>query len=761
MNKLKQLEMCGQSLWLDYLRRSLIENGELLIRIERDGVKGVTSNPSIFEKAIGETDEYTNALKAFQAQSDHYISAIYEHLAISDIRAAADVLRPVYDQTRGRDGYISLECSPYLADDTEATVAEARRLWATVARPNAMIKVPATPAGIPAIRQLIARGVNVNITLLFSSNVYEQVVNAYISGLEDFAQASGDVSKVASVASIFVSRIDTAIDKRLEALGDTQAARLLRGKIGIANAKLVYARYKVLFATPRWQSLAVSGARTQRLLWASTGVKNTAYKDTMYVEALIGRDTVVTVPPATMDAFRDHGDATPDAIEQDVEGACATLAALEDNGVSLDEVTEQLVVDGVQRFADAFDKLFGALARQRDTLLEGDRPVLEIKPGSAEMKAAFDAELIIWGREGRIRRLWAGDKSLWPGAVEEYRIRWLHIAEPELTDMKQLHGFANEIKQRGFSGVVLLGIGGPILGSEVLGEALGRRVGKPHIEMMGSTDSVTKEMFGGAVDLAKTLLIVASSTSGSTLAFRIFGEYLFGHVRETRDKDKAYEHFIGMADANFWFERSIEQLRCAHLFQGASAIGDGYALRTKFGMVAAPAIELDVIRFLETTRQMERACGPDVPAAYNPGVQLGVFMGIAASRFGRDKVTITVSPETSALGAWLEQLLTGTTAEGEGKLIRAAKDVVSIAQESNRLFVFFELDGKSDLAQQEAMAALERDGHPIVHIHVKDIWHIGQEFFRWEIAAAIAFAVTKADAVGHQDNDAGKASLRR
>src|SRR6202142_1671532 len=373
MNPLKQLETCGQSPWLDYLKRSLIEKGELRTLIERDGLKGITSNPSIFEKAIGESEEYKGALKQFQAQADHGISAIYEHLAMADIRAAADVLRSVFDATHGRDGYISLECSPYLANDTEATVAEAVRLWAAVERPNLMVKVPATPAGIPAIRELIGRGLNINITLLFSTSVYEQVVEAYISGLEDLARAGGDLSKIGSVASIFVSRIDTAVDKRLDKLDDKQVADRLLGKAAIANAKLAYFRYKALFSGPRWQSLAVAGAKTQRLLWASTSTKSPAYKDTMYVEALIGRDTVDTIPPATMDAFREHGEATPDALEQDIAGARAVLAELERRGISLKEVTDELVTEGVQQFADSFDKLFGAIARQRRALLEGDR----------------------------------------------------------------------------------------------------------------------------------------------------------------------------------------------------------------------------------------------------------------------------------------------------------------------------------------------------------------------------------------------------
>jgi len=373
MNALKRLESCGQSPWLDYLKRSFIEKGDLHTLIERDGLKGVTSNPDIFEKAIGESDEYAGAIKQFLAEGDQGVPEIYEHLAIADIRAAADVLRPVHERTAGRDGYVSLECSPYLANDTEATVTEALRLWKAVARSNLMVKVPATPAGIPAIRRLIALGLNINITLLFSVDVYEQVAEAHIAGLEDVLRSGGDVSGIGSVASFFVSRIDTAIDKRLDGLADKAAADRLRGKAAIANAKIAYDRTKVLFSGPRWQGLAAAGAKTQRLLWASTSAKNPSYKDTVYVESLIGADTVNTMPPATMDAFRDHGEIKPDAIEQDLAGARTILSNLESQGVSLDEITRQLVEDGVRQFADAFDKLFAALARQRLALLEGDR----------------------------------------------------------------------------------------------------------------------------------------------------------------------------------------------------------------------------------------------------------------------------------------------------------------------------------------------------------------------------------------------------
>jgi transaldolase/glucose-6-phosphate isomerase len=373
MNALKRLESCGQTPWLDYLKRSFIEKGELHTLVERDGLMGVTSNPDIFEKAIGESEEYAGAIKQFLAEGDHGVAEIYEHLAIADIRAAADVLRPVYERTKGRDGYVSLECSPYLANDTEATVAEALRLWKAVARSNLMVKVPATPAGIPAVRRLIALGLNINITLLFSVDVYEQVAEAYIAGLEDVLRSGGDVSNIGSVASFFVSRIDTAVDKRLDGLADKTAADRLRGKAAIANAKVAYDRYKNLFSGPRWQALAEAGAKTQRLLWASTSAKNPSYKDTLYVESLIGADTVNTMPPATMDAFRDHGEIKPDAIEQDLAGARNILSDLESVGVSLDQITHQLVEDGVRQFADAFDKLFAALDRQRGVLLKGDR----------------------------------------------------------------------------------------------------------------------------------------------------------------------------------------------------------------------------------------------------------------------------------------------------------------------------------------------------------------------------------------------------
>ena len=371
-NPLESLHDHGQAVWLDFLARRFITEGGLKKLVEGDGLTGVTSNPTIFNKAIAGSADYDSSLKT---AGDFDIMTLYERLAIEDIQHAADVLRPAYEATKRADGYVSLEVSPYLAMSTEATVAEARRLSNAVSRDNVMIKVPATKPGLPAIRQLIGEGINVNITLLFSQQVYEEVVEAYLAGVEHLVAQGGDPSKIASVASFFVSRIDQSVDKLIdEGLRQTNDADKradltgLRGKIAIANAKLAYQRYKRLFAGARWEKLRAEGARVQRLLWASTGTKNPAYSDVLYIEGLIAPETISTMPPATMDAFRDHGRVQP-TLEENIEQARQVMATLEKSGISIDSVTAKLVEEGVQIFADAFDKLLDAVARKRVALL--------------------------------------------------------------------------------------------------------------------------------------------------------------------------------------------------------------------------------------------------------------------------------------------------------------------------------------------------------------------------------------------------------
>jgi transaldolase / glucose-6-phosphate isomerase len=368
-NPLKNLLNYGQSVWLDYIRRDLFTNGELKRLIDEDGLRGMTSNPSIFEKAIGESKLYTDLLGSLKSRTDLDAKGRFEILAIRDIQDAADILRPVYDSSKRRDGYVSLEVSPYLARDTQGTIEEARRLWKTVNRENVMIKVPGTAEGLPAFRQLTSEGLNINVTLLFSRKVYEDIANAYVEGLEQLASRGGDVSKIASVASFFISRIDNSIDaivaQRLKTSKDSVEQNQLKsllGKVAVANGKQAYASYQRIFSGNRWKALAAKGAHTQRVLWASTSTKNPAYRDVLYVEELIGQDTVNTMPPATIDAFRDHGHARP-SLTEDVESANRTMELVAKLGISITEVTDKLTDDGVRLFAEAFDKLLKAVEK--------------------------------------------------------------------------------------------------------------------------------------------------------------------------------------------------------------------------------------------------------------------------------------------------------------------------------------------------------------------------------------------------------------
>ncbi|MGC2249008.1 MAG: transaldolase, partial [Terriglobales bacterium] len=416
VNPLKQLQTFGQSIWLDYIRRDLLKGGELQRLIDDDGLRGMTSNPSIFEKAIGESELYQDFLDSFANRTDLDAKGRYEMLAIRDIQDAADLLKPVYKSTNRRDGYVSLEVSPYLGHDTNGTLEEARRLWAAVARPNIMIKVPGTPEGIPAFRQLISEGINVNVTLLFAQDVYEEVAAAYIDGVERFAASGGDVGRIAGVASFFISRIDTLIDsmaaEKLRTESDpARKARLqsIMGKVAIANGKLTYEAYQRIFSTPRWKALAAKGAQTQRVLWASTSTKNKKYRDVLYVEELIGPDTVNTLPPATLEAFRDHGKPRQ-SLTEDLDGARKTMSDLAAAGISMKEVTDKLTAGGVKLFADAFDKLLEAV--EKNTHRAATPPV---NGQTAKLPPSLDdavkKNISDWRGHGKVRRLWQHDAS--------------------------------------------------------------------------------------------------------------------------------------------------------------------------------------------------------------------------------------------------------------------------------------------------------------------------------------------------------------
>jgi transaldolase / glucose-6-phosphate isomerase len=764
-NPLNLLHGEGQAVWLDFLSRRFLAEGGLDRLIERDGLSGVTSNPSIFEKAIAQSSDYDASLKDEEESGDLDIMALYERLAIADIRNAADRLRPVYEATKRADGYVSLEVSPYLAMDTEATVAQARRLAKAVDRDNLMVKVPATKAGLPAIRRLLGEGVNVNITLLFSQSVYEEVVEAYFAGLEHFIAQGGDPSRIASVASFFVSRIDVAVDKligeRLERENSTEKKNLLsalRGKVAVANAKLAYQRYARLFAGSRWQKLKARGARVQRLLWASTSTKNPDYSDVLYVAELIGRDTVNTMPPKTMDAFRDHGRVRP-SLTENIGEAEQVMSALTRGGISIDEVTAKLTQEGVQLFADAFDKLLGALARKRAKIL-GDKLDGQTVTLPAAIEKAVAGSLEEWRAAGNVRRLWAGDASLWTGSDEGQWVGWLDIIEAQCKRLDQLKNIAADIRGQNFSHAVLLGMGGSSLGAEVLARTFGHEPGHPALLVLDSTDPAQILAVERTIDHARTVFIV-SSKSGSTLEPNILKAYFFAKVKAALGADKAGSHFIAVTDPGSELETMAQRDGFRHIAFGKPSIGGRYSVLSDFGMVPAAVIGLDMGRLLASAQGMVRSCGSSVPPADNPGVLLGTVLAEAA-RAGRDKVTILASPGIADFGAWLEQLLAESTGkQGKGLIpVDAEPPGSPELYGQDRLFAYIRLTGAADAAQDKAVDALERAGHPVVRIAVADRYQIGQEFFRWEIATAVAGAIIGINPFNQPDVEASKVKAR-
>jgi transaldolase/glucose-6-phosphate isomerase len=763
MNPVKALESHGQSVWLDFLARGFVARGDLKKLIDTDGVKGVTSNPSIFEKAIGSSDEYDPPISEALKSGDLSVADLFEHLAVEDIQHAADVLRPVYDHLNGHDGFVSLEVSPYLAMDTKATVAEAERLWSDVKRRNLMVKVPATPEGLPAIQHLIGEGISINITLLFSQKTYIKVAEAYISGLEKYVSKGGDPTDIASVASFFVSRIDVAVDKQLDdkiarANDPTEKERLtaLKGKVAIANAKLAYQEYKKLFSGPRWDKLSAKGAKPQRLLWASTGVKNKDYSDVLYIEELIGPNTVNTVPPATLDAFRDHG--TPrDSLEENVEDAKRVLTELDKSGISLDAITTQLVKDGVKLFADAADTLYGAVAHKRAASLRGGIDHQQLSLGT-DLAKAVEKSTEDWRAAAKIRRLWQHDKSVWTGSDENKWLGWLTSAAS--ADIADYEDFMHKVKRQNFTDAVVLGMGGSSLGPEVLAKTFEKQSGYPKLHVLDSTDPAQVRAVQASINVADTLFIV-SSKSGGTTEPNVMKDYFFARVSEAIGADKAGHRFIAVTDPGSSLEKVAAKQGFARVFYGDPAIGGRYSVLSPFGLVPAAVAGIDVGTLIGHTLAMVRSCGPDVPPRENPGVQLGLAMGLAGLE-GRDKVTISSSKKIADFGAWAEQLI----AESTGK---DGKGLVPIDGETlgdptlygqDRFFIDIRTDGESDAAHESKLAALEKAGHPVVRIVVQSIEHIGQEFFRFEMATAVAGSILGINPFNQPDVEDAKIKTR-
>lgn len=731
--KLDLLAELGQAVWLDYIRRSLIASGELESYVHI-GLRGVTSNPSIFEKAITGSNDYDKQLTRL-VNAGKSVEEIYEAIVVEDIQRAADVLRPVYDRTAGADGFVSLEVSPHLARDTKGTLEEARHLFKLVDRPNLLVKVPATKEGIPAIETLIGEGRNINITLMFSLEQYDAVAEAYLAGLEEQSKTGGDLSRVASVASFFVSRVDVKVDDMLDEL-DTPQAREIRGKIGIANAKMAYQRFKETFQGQRWEHLAGQGARVQRVLWASTSTKDPAYPDTLYVDNLIGPHTVNTVPPETLHAFLDHGTPTL-TLEQGLDKARQQLEQLAELGIDLDQVTNELLEEGIEKFAKPFESLMDSIADKQAQLSAGWR---DLEPHLGDYQEAVDAALQEMQENEIIQRIWHRDHTIWQPEPTEIsnRLGWLDIAKTMSENVTQLKAMVHTVMEEEYTDVLLLGMGGSSLAPDLFAQTFAGQTEGLRLHVLDSTDPGSVLAYAEALDPARTLYIV-SSKSGTTAETLSFFKFFYNRAVDALGAEEAGQHFVAITDPGSPLVDMAQSLDFRAVFRNDPNIGGRYSALSFFGLVPAALAGIDVARLLDRAQTSAFSCASAVSIVDNPCAYLGATLGELA-KAGRDKATFVISPALMSFGDWVEQLI----AESLGK---AGTGVLPVVREplgrpelygNDRFFVHVRWQG--DDSQDEALRALEKAGHPVVHLRVQDRYDLGGLFFLWEMAVAIAGA---------------------
>ena len=728
-NLLLELEALGQSVWMDSFRRGWIRSGELARLIEEDGITGVTVNPSIFEKAVSGSTDYDEAIRDLYSKG-RTTQEMYELLMMEDIRRAADLFRCVYDATEGRDGFVSIELPPALAYDTEGSIREAQRYHDLVGWENILIKVPGTPEGAPAVEELTYVGVNVNITLLFSIESYEAVARAYIRGLEHRLEDGEPIDRIASVASFFVSRIDTAMDKQLEEKGQTD----LFGKSAIANAKLAYQRYKEIFGSMEFHELEDQGARVQRVLWASTSTKNPRYPDTYYVDNLIGRQTVNTLPPHTMFAFKDHGHPSP-TLEENLDEARELMTKLKDAGIDFDAVTQKLQEDGVKAFQKSVDDAMKCLDNKREAL---DRKAEKRQTAHlGDYRGLVDETLQSLSEQSFARRIWERDAGLWKQSPDgekiiKNRLGWMSVVDTMSVEADNIIEFADTIRRRGINRAVLLGMGGSSLSPDVSQLVFGNLPGYPELKLLDSTVPGSVLEIERTSDLARTLFIV-SSKSGETVETLSALHYFW-------DKLPSGDNFIAITDPGTPLEAEAKAKGFCKVFLNPPDIGGRYSALSYFGLVPAAIIGVDIHKLLDRASAMIEACSACVGPPENPGVELGTILGALASA-GRNKVTLIASPEIAAFGYWLEQLIAESTGKSGTGLIPIEGESVGEPRSygNDRLFVYLRFGDGPDLHRK--VLALQDAGHPVVKIRLDDKYDLGQEYFRWEMAIATAGAL--------------------
>ncbi len=747
MNPLIQLQQFGQSPWYDYIRRDLIISGELTALIENDGLLGITSNPSIFEKAIGGTTQYDDLLKTLHAKPIG-VKECYETLAIRDIQDAADLLFPVYEKTNAVDGYVSLEVSPNLAYDTEGTIEEALRLFKTVNRPNVMIKVPGTAEGVPAIERLIIEGLSINVTLLFSVKRYEEVALAYLSGLQKRVDAGLDIRKIASVASFFISRIDTLIDTQLTATSDATTDPIIRekcqallGKVAIANAKVAYAKFREISESTGALALAKKGGQAQRLLWASTSTKNPKYKDTYYVETLIGKETVNTLPTDTFRAFRDHG-IVENTLTTNLLAARQTLTQLADCGIDLSAMTDQLLADGVSLFAKAFDQLMATLyKKQYGRLIAGPE---------GEFKSLIELAVKKIKQDKIVERIWKKDATVWLPQPSDLPLGWLNSIETEIEAVSHPGFF---LKSDAFQSVVLLGMGGSSLCPKLLHALWGSRFGYPKFYLLDTILPSAIESLEQQISLSETVFIV-SSKSGTTIESITLCQYFL-------NKLSSGDQFIAITDPESQLATYARENRFRAIFSSSPDIGGRYSALSPSGLIPAAMMGIDIQSLLNHAQKIKFACGSDFPSEENAAVQLGATIGQLA-KSGRDKLTFITSSRLRPFEYWLEQLIAESTGKDGVGIVPIVDEPLAPPHfySHDRAFVYIRYQKEADPLQDKQVADLEQAGQPVMTIEINDLAEIGGQFFLWEMATAVAGSILRVNPFDQPNVEESKINTR-
>lgn len=736
MNRAKEIFELGQSIWYDNIDRDLLRDGRMQKMVVDGHIYGVTSNPSIFEAALKNSVSYDDVLQAM-AWSGMDREQIYFELVKEDIQQTADFLADLYQQTSGQDGLVSVEINPFYAYDVEKSVEEGKALWAQFNRPNLMIKVPATTEGLATITELIAAGINVNATLIFSIERYRQVMDAYLSGLEKRLAKGESIDRIASVASFFVSRIDTAVDPILDAVIASPSALAekaagLQGKIAVDNAKLAYQAFKEVFGSERFMQLQARGANVQRPLWASTGTKNKAYSPTLYVDNLIAPHSVNTVPPATLEAYLNNGLAQL-SIEEGLDEACLRMELLNAMEIDFGAITQKLEDEGVEKFKQAHATLLGIIESKRSNYLK-ELDGLEYELQTALQNAA---------KEACVSRMYAADPTFWTldaSTHEETRNRlgWLELPAKQLEIIPELEAFRDEVLEAGFTDAFVLGMGGSSLAPEVLSQIIGPIV-EPgrglRLQIIDTTNPEEIAFRMNGLDLRKTIFVVSSKSGGTSETMSALK--FFWNELEKQGVENVGSHFVAVTDPGTSLQYLAVEKGFRRYFNAPANVGGRYSVFTHFGLVPATLIGVDLERFLSYAIESQHQGAESIPYSVNPQLLLGILLGEAA-KAGKDKLTFIAESYMASIVPWLEQLVAESSGkEGVGILpIEGEPPLTDQSYPRDRIFVYYSVDGsKSDMAK-----TLKDAGYPVIEFKTNNRYELGKEFYRWEYTTAIACA---------------------